>query len=111
MPIIKSARKRVRVAHRASVRNSKTKRSLKAALKSLSAKPSTKTHASAQSKIDTAVKKGVISRNKAARLKSRAAAKAKTANVKFSGAGKTVAAKKGTTKKTAVKSSTRSKKS
>ena len=33
MPIIKSAKKRVKVAHKATVRNSKTKRSLKSAVK------------------------------------------------------------------------------
>ena len=33
MPIIKSAKKRVKVANKAAVRNSKTKRSLKTAIK------------------------------------------------------------------------------
>jgi ribosomal protein S20 len=33
MPIIKSAKKRVKVANKAAVRNSKTKRSLKGAVK------------------------------------------------------------------------------
>ncbi|MCA9327542.1 30S ribosomal protein S20, partial [Candidatus Saccharibacteria bacterium] len=36
MPIIKSAKKRVRVANKAAVRNSKTKRSLKSAVKAFS---------------------------------------------------------------------------
>lgn len=82
MPIIKSAKKRVRVARKAAVRNSKTKRSLREAWKAFAASPTSKAHSSAQSRIDTAVKKGVIHKNKAARLKRQAAAKAKAAGVK-----------------------------
>lgn len=82
MPIIKSAKKRVRTARKAAIRNHKTKRSLREALKTFSAKPSTSSHSSAQSKLDTAVKKGVIHKNKAARLKRQAAARAKAAGVK-----------------------------
>jgi ribosomal protein S20 len=82
MPIIKSAKKRVRVAGKASVRNSKTKRSLRDAWKAFAASPSAKSHGTAQSKLDVAVKKGVIHKNKAARLKRQAAAKAKAAGVK-----------------------------
>ncbi|MGH7240908.1 MAG: 30S ribosomal protein S20, partial [Candidatus Saccharimonadales bacterium] len=44
MPIIKSAKKRVKVAKKATIRNSKTKRSLKTALKAFTAKPEGKTH-------------------------------------------------------------------
>jgi len=83
MPIIKSAKKRVKVAHKAAIRNSKTKRSLKTAIKTLANKPTSTSHASAQSKIDTALKKGLIHKNKAARLKKKAAAKAKASNVKL----------------------------
>lgn len=102
MPIIKSAKKRVHVARKASIRNSKTKRALKGSIKSLSAKPSASTHSDAQSKIDRALKKGLIHKNKAARMKKRAAAKAKAANAKP--ASKTVAkAKTTTTKKPAAK--------
>ncbi|HMH31173.1 MAG TPA: 30S ribosomal protein S20, partial [Methylomirabilota bacterium] len=39
MPIIKSAKKRVRTAKKATIRNSKTKRSLKTALKSFAKTP------------------------------------------------------------------------
>jgi ribosomal protein S20 len=60
MPIIKSAKKRVRTAKKAAIRNSKTKRSLKFALKAFSAKPSQKSLTEAQSNIDKAAKKGVI---------------------------------------------------
>ena len=82
MPIIKSAKKRVRTARKAAVRNSKTKRSLREAWKSFAASPSAKSHSEAQSKLDDAVKKGVIHKNKAARLKRQAAVKAKAAGVK-----------------------------
>ncbi len=105
MPIIKSAKKRVRVAHKASVRNSKTKRSLKSALKNFSAKPSNGSHATAQSKIDTAAKKGIISKNKAARLKSRAAAKAKTSKVKPASTKPKTTTKSAAAKKPAAKKS------
>lgn len=88
MPIIKSAKKRVRVASKAAVRNSKTKRLLKSALKLFSRKASPKATTSAQSAIDTATKKGIMHKNKAARLKKQLAAKAKAAGVKPTAAKK-----------------------
>lgn len=88
MPIIKSAKKRVRTARKAAIRNSKTKRNLREALKAFSAKPAAQSHGEAQSKLDLAVKRGVIHKNKAARLKKQAAAKAKAAGVKPSKATK-----------------------
>lgn len=106
MPIIKSAKKRVRTARKAAVRNSKTKRSLREALKTFTAKPTAASHSSAQSKLDTAVKKGVIHKNKAARLKKQAAAKAKAAGVKPAKAAAKKAAtpvKKAAPSKTAAK--------
>jgi len=105
MPIIKSAKKRVRVARKASVRNSKTKRSLKGALKLFGKTPSAKTHSSAQSNLDKAVKKGVIHKNKAARLQRKAAAKAKAAGVKpaKATAKKAAPAKKAPAKKAPAK--------
>jgi ribosomal protein S20 len=110
MPIIKSAKKRVRTANKAAIRNSKTKRSLREALKVFKGSPSSKSHSSAQSALDKAVKKGVIHKNKAARLKKQAAAKAKAAGVKpakataKSPAAKApAAAKKATPKKPAAK--------
>src|SRR5690348_15391923 len=100
MPIIKSAKKRVRTARKAAVRNSKTKRSLKSALKLFAKSPSSKSHSSVQSQVDKAAKKGVIHKNKAARLKSRAAKKAKAAGVKpAKTTKKAVPAKKSTAKK------------
>jgi len=103
MPIIKSAKKRVRVARKATVRNSKTKRSLKSALKLFAKSPSVKTHSTAQSNLDKAVKKGVIHKNKAARLKKQAAHKAKAAGVKPAKAAKPTAKKAAPAKKPAAK--------
>lgn len=98
MPIIKSAKKRVRVTQKAATRNSKTKRSLKSAVKAFhasltgnSAKSGEKLN-KAQSEIDKAAKKNVIHKNKAARKKSQLAKAAKAAGAK-------PAAKKTTTKK------------
>lgn len=104
MPIIKSAKKRVHTAHKAAVRNSKTKRSLKSAMKSFAAKPSSTSHATAQSKVDTAHKKGLLHKNKAARLKRRAAAQAKASNVKLSKSTAKQKSAKTTVKKPAGKS-------
>ena len=105
MPIIKSAKKRVRTAKKAAVRNSKTRRSLKDAIKAFGKSPSSKGHSSAQSALDKAAKHGVIHKNKAARLKKRAAAKAKAAGVKPTKATAKKAAppKKPTAKKPAAK--------
>jgi small subunit ribosomal protein S20 len=112
MPIIKSAKKRVKVAKKAAIRNHKTKRSLKAALKLLSTNGSAKTLRDAQSSIDTAAKKNVIHKNKAARLKSRAAKKAKASGVKITKAPAKATPKKTitTTKKAATKKPTVKKK-
>jgi small subunit ribosomal protein S20 len=111
MPIIKSAKKRVKTAKKATVRNAKTKRSLKTAIKSFLGKPTAKTHSSAQSNLDKAVKKGLVHKNKAARLKKQLSAKAKTAGAKPVAAKKAVAkpapkkavAKKAPAKKTVAK--------
>lgn len=104
MPIIKSAKKRVKVARKAAVRNARTRRNLKSALKVFAKNPSSPSHNAAQSELDKAVKKHIIHKNKAARLKRRAAARAKAAGVKPAKAvaKKTVPAKTAA-KKTAVK--------
>src|SRR5438132_12314431 len=89
MPIIKSAKKRVKLSERAGIRNSKTKRALREALKSFQkaidgGKPAdiVKAEQAAMSAIDTAAKKAVIHKNKAARKKSQIAAAAKAHGVK-----------------------------
>ncbi|HSH17996.1 MAG TPA: 30S ribosomal protein S20 [Candidatus Saccharimonadales bacterium] len=109
MPIIKSAKKRVRTAEKAAIRNSKVKRTLKTAVKAFRAavtggEKTTETHAKAQSAIDTAAKKGLIHKNKAARQKAQLAKSAKAA----AGDDKPATAKKAT-KTTAAKKATAAK--
>jgi ribosomal protein S20 len=108
MPIIKSAKKRVKTAEKAAVRNSKTKRTLKGALKAFhkaltgGKKEAKSLESKAKSALDTAVKKGVMHKNKVARKKSQLARAAKAAG----GAAKTVAkpaVKKAAAKKAAPK--------
>ncbi len=106
MPIIKSAKKRVKVAKKATTRNVKTKRSLKSAVKafhaSLTGKNGASAHAKAQSALDKAGKKKVMHKNKVARKKKQLAAAAKKANVKTAGtAKKATAVKKAPVKKAA----------
>jgi small subunit ribosomal protein S20 len=104
MPIIKSAKKRVRTARNATIRNSKTKRIMRTALKQFAKKATPASHSGAQSVIDTAVKKGLMSKNKAARIKKQLSATAKAAGVKQSATKKPaakVAAKKATVAKKA----------
>jgi len=112
MPIIKSAKKRVRVARKATVRNSKTKRSLKNALKLFAKSPSSQALSSAQSNLDKALKKGVVHKNKAARLKRQAAKQAKAAGVKATKTAvkKATSAAKPAAKKPAAKKATSKKK-
>jgi len=106
MPIIASAKKRVRTTRKATVRNAKTKRSLRTALKVFTKSPSSKSMSSAQSQLDKAAKKGVIHKNKAARLKANAAKRAKAGGIKNSKvAKKAVPTKKTTAKKPATKKS------
>lgn len=109
MPIIKSAKKRVRVASKAATRNNKTKRSFRSAIKAFqtsltSGKDVKKAQSKAQSSIDKAVKKGVMHKNKAARKKSQLAKAAKAAApAKKAAAPKKVAAKKPAAKKAPAK--------
>ncbi len=79
MPIIKSAKKRVRTAEKAAIRNSKTKRTLKTALKAFRSSFTADDQAKAQGALDTAAKKGLIHKNKAARQKAQLARAAKAA--------------------------------
>ncbi len=105
MPIIKSAKKRVRVTRKATVRNAKTKRNLRMALKSFQSALSGDTHNKAQSALDKAGKKGLLHKNKIARKKKQLAAAAKKAGVKpvHSVKSKKTVAKKPTAKKAAPK--------
>lgn len=102
MPIIKSAIKRAKQTLKRRERNISIKKDIKTAVKAFSAEPSAKTLAAAQSEIDTAVKKGLIKKNTAARRKSALSKIAKKAGVTLE-AAKKPAAKPATAKKTAVK--------
>lgn len=89
MPIIKSAKKRVKIAAKANARNAKTRRQLRDALKAFKrALDGSKTDSIAKaqreavSAIDIAVKKNVIHKNKAAHKKSQIAVMAKSKGVK-----------------------------
>lgn len=101
MPIIKSAKKRVKVASKAAARNRQTKRILKDAVKSFAraltgGKKVSEAHAKAQSELDKAAKKGIMHKNKMARKKAQLARAAKAAGDKP--ATKKPAAKKATAK-------------
>ena len=102
MPIIKSAIKRAKQTLKRRERNISIKKDIKTAVKAFSAEPSAKTLAVAQSEIDTAVKKGLIKKNTAARRKSALSKIAKKAGVTLE-AAKKPAAKPATAKKTAAK--------
>lgn len=118
MPIIKSAKKRVKVSTKATVRNAKTKRTLREAVKAFTAaiaggKSSEveAAHKKANSAIDTAAKKNVLHKNKAARKKAQLSAAAKKAGVKSTGkAAPKKVAPKAAAKKAPVKKAAPAKK-
>src|SRR5579871_232447 len=99
MPIIKSAKKRVRVAHKATIRNAKTRRSVRNAVKAFEASLSSnktkaaEAHRQAQSELSKAAKKHVIHKNKLARKQRQLARAAKAAEVKLSATAKKTAPK------------------
>jgi ribosomal protein S20 len=89
VPIIKSAKKRVKIAAKARARNAKSKRTMREAIKAFTksldgGKPAEVIEAQRQavSTVDQAVKKNLIHKNKAARIKSRLSAQAKAAGAK-----------------------------
>lgn len=89
MPIIKSAKKRVKVAAKANLRNNKTKRSMREALKAFAKAVAggapadiAKAERAAVSAIDKAAKKAVIHKNKAARQKATISKRAQAAGAK-----------------------------
>jgi small subunit ribosomal protein S20 len=114
MPIIKSAKKRVRTSAKAAVRNSKTKRTLKGAIKAFhkaitgGSKEARKVESQAHSALDTAAKKGLLHKNKVARKKAQLARAAKAASAapakpKATKVAAKPAAKKAVAKKPAAK--------
>ena len=118
MPIIKSAKKRVRVSQKATIRNAKVKRSMRESLKNLQKAIASKKTSDIQvaqnqaiSAIDTPAKKNVIHANKAARKKSQVSAAVKASGTKPATAKKVDAkptAKTATTKKVVAKTATKS---
>ena len=109
MPIIKSAKKRVRVANKATSQNIRTKRILKAAQKDVrlsiasnDKKALNEAQKKNQSALDTAGKKGLMHKHKVARKQRQLAAQAKAAATSKPAA-------KATTKTTAKKTTTKPK--
>ncbi|HUC79152.1 MAG TPA: 30S ribosomal protein S20 [Candidatus Saccharimonadales bacterium] len=99
MPIIKSAKKRVKVAAKANAKNLRSKRTLRASVRDLktalaggNSKTISDKHRKAQSEIDKAVKKHLMHKRKAARKKAQLSLQAKT-SVKKTPAKKPVAKK------------------
>lgn len=108
MPIIKSAKKRVRVARRATVLNARTKRNIRNALKTFRVtietnKKDPEALKKLQSALDTAAKKKVMSKKKVARKQRQLAAQAKAAGVPNTAKKTPSSAKKSTTTKTTTK--------
>ena len=75
MPILKSAIKKLRQAKVKTVANRKKKDALKKVVDEFKKKPSQKALSGAFSSLDKAAKSGVLHKRKAARLKSRLAAR------------------------------------
>ncbi|MEX2006727.1 MAG: 30S ribosomal protein S20 [Candidatus Saccharimonadales bacterium] len=117
MPIIKSAKKRVKIAAKARSRNLKTKRTLRSAVRAFSEAVSSgksadigKAQANAVSALDMAVKKSIIHKNKAARQKAKLASLAKSAGFKPTKAAiKKPAPKKAAATKSAPRTATKKK--
>lgn len=103
MPIIKSAIKRAKQSIKRRARNVGIKKDIKDATKAFIAKPTAKGFSAAQSEIDTAVKKGLIKKNTAARRKMQLSKIAKNAGVKFTAVKKAAAPKVAAVAKPAVK--------
>lgn len=117
MPIIKSAVKKMRQDQKRYAQNLRTKRALRTAVKAFEAKPTFNALREAQSAIDTAVKKNILSKAAASRRMSHLSAAAKAAGVKIPATTKkaepkatTKAVTKPATKKAPVKTATATKK-
>lgn len=107
MPIIRSAIKRMRQTEKRRARNVTTKRNLRTALKAFFTSKSTEDLRKAQSELDTAVKKNIMSKNTASRKKAQLVREAKAAGAKPAAApakkaAPAKAAAKPATKKTAA---------
>ncbi|OGY27471.1 MAG: hypothetical protein A2Z42_01705 [Candidatus Woykebacteria bacterium RBG_19FT_COMBO_43_10] len=74
MPVIKSAKKKLRADARKKIVNLKVKTQMKSALKKFAANPAREVLAQAYSALDTAAKKAIIPKGRANRKKARLAA-------------------------------------
>lgn len=83
MPIIKSAVKKMKQDRKRYAKNLRVKRALKEAEKAFVEKPTFETLKALQSKIDTAAKKNIIPKNRAARQMAKWSAIAKDKGVKI----------------------------
>jgi small subunit ribosomal protein S20 len=97
MPIIKSAKKRVRVTKKATSNNLRTKRQLRAAQKEVRLAKDQKSLSEAQKKnqsaLDKAGKKGIMHKHKVARKQRQLAAKVKASSLSKPTAKKTTTKK------------------
>ena len=82
MPIIKSAKKAARQAVKHTAKNEQIKKDIKTARKNLEKSPSFDNLKKAQSELDKAVKKNLLSKNTASRRKSALVKLAKSLDVK-----------------------------
>jgi ribosomal protein S20 len=104
MPIIKSAIKRMHQTLKRRARNVSSKRNLRTAVKAFDAEKSADSLSKAQSEIDKAVKKNLMSKNTAARKKAQLSKQAKDSGIKLKATpAKKAAAKKETAPKTETK--------
>jgi len=104
MPIIKSAIKKARQDKKRYAKNIRTKRAFKEVVKAFEAKPNFENLKKVQSRIDTLVKKNILTKNTGARRMKRFSKLAKDAGVKIPAPTKKVnATKPVTTKKTTPK--------
>ncbi len=109
MPLIHSAVKKMHQDEKRYARNLRTKRAMRSAIKAFEAEPNFDSMRKAQSAIDTAAKKHVLSKQAAARRIAHVAHTAKEAGVKIptKAAAKKTTAKKTATKKATAKSETK----
>ena len=108
MPLIKSAIKRMKQTAKRRERNLAIKRDVKLATKAFLANPSAESLSKAQSELDTAVKKGLLKKGTVSRRKAALVKVAKAAGVKPTAkkTTKTAPVAKPTAKKPAAKAKT-----
>lgn len=70
MPILKNAKKALRVSQRKAVVNGRIKSRMKTAVDAVKKSPAAETLSAAFAAVDTAAKRNIIHKNKAARIKS-----------------------------------------